>query len=104
MIPQLRNWYDKYEKQGFTIIGVHTPEFFWEKPLDKVKTAIEQLKVRYPVVQDNNFETWKRFGIWAWPSTVVIDKQGVIRYAHIGEGAYDKTESLIKQLLAEKEC
>ena len=103
MIPQLRNWYDKYEKQGFTIIGVHTPEFFWEKPLDKVKTAIEQLKVRYPVVQDNNFETWKRFGIWAWPSTVVIDKQGVIRYAHIGEGAYDKTESLIKQLLAEKE-
>jgi peroxiredoxin len=99
----LRNWYDKYEKQGLTIIGVHTPEFFWEKPLDKVKTAIEQLKVRYPVVQDNNFETWKRFGIWAWPSTVVIDKQGVIRYAHIGEGAYDKTESLIKQLLAEKE-
>jgi peroxiredoxin len=103
VIPQLRNWYDKYEKQGFTIIGVHSPEFFWEKPLDKVKTAIEQLKVRYPVVQDNNFDTWKRFGIWAWPSTVLIDKQGVIRYAHIGEGAYEKTESLIKQLLVEKD-
>ena len=103
MIPQLRNWYDKYEKQGFTIIGVHSPEFFWERPLDKVKTAIEQLKVRYPVVQDNDFATWKRFGVWAWPSTVLIDKQGVIRYAHIGEGAYEKTESLIKLLLAEKE-
>jgi peroxiredoxin len=103
VIPQLRNWYDKYEKQGFTIIGVHSPEFFWERPLDKVKTAIEQLKVRYPVVQDNDFATWKRFGVWAWPSTVLIDKQGVIRYAHIGEGAYEKTESLIKLLLAEKE-
>ena len=103
MIPQLRNWYDKYEKQGFTIIGVHSPEFFWERPLDKVKTAVEQLKVRYPVVQDNDFATWKRFGVWAWPSTVLIDKQGVIRYAHIGEGAYEKTESLIKLLLAEKE-
>ena len=103
MIPQLRGWYDKYEKHGFTIIGVHTPEFAWEKPLDKVKTAAEQLKVRYPVVQDNNFAIWKRYGIRAWPSTILIDKKGVIRYAHVGEGAYEKTESIIKQLLAEKD-
>jgi peroxiredoxin len=102
VILQLRNWYDKYEKQGFTIVGVHSPEFFWEKSLDKVKAATLELKVRYPVVQDNGFEIWKRYGIWAWPTTVLIDKKGTIRYSHIGEGAYEKTESVIKQLLAEK--
>jgi peroxiredoxin len=97
----LRNWYDKYEKQGFTIVGVHSPEFFWEKPIDKLRTATTQLGIRYPVVQDNNFDIWKRYGIWAWPTTIVIDKKGIIRYSHIGEGAYDRTESVIKQLLAE---
>ena len=102
VIPQLRNWYDKYAKHGFTIVGVHSPEFLWEKPLDKVKTATEQLKIRYPVVQDNGFEIWKRYGIWAWPTTILVDKKGIIRYSHIGEGAYDKTESVIKQLLEEK--
>ena len=98
----MRDWYDKYEKQDFTIIGVHSPEFFWEKSLDKVKTAVEQLKVRYPVVQDNDFDIWKRYGIWAWPTMILIDKKGTIRYSHIGEGAYDRTESVIKRLLAEK--
>ena len=102
VIPQLRDWYDKYEKQGFTIVGVHSPEFFWEKSLNKVKTATEELKIRYPVVQDNGFEIWKRYQTWAWPTTILIDKKGIIRYSHIGEGAYDKTESVIKQLLAEK--
>ena len=98
----MRDWYDKYEKQDFTIIGVHSPEFFWEKSLDKVKVAVEQLKVRYPVVQDNNFDIWKRYGIRAWPTMILIDKQGIIRYSHIGEGAYERTESVIKRLLAEK--
>jgi len=97
----LRNWYSKYEKDGFTIIGVHSPEFFWEKPLDKVKAATEELKIRYPVVQDNTFTTWKRYEVWAWPTTILIDKQGIIRYGHVGEGAYDRTEWVIKQLLAE---
>ena len=97
----MRTWYDKYEKQGFTIIGVHSPEFPWERPLEKVKSAMEQLKIRYPVVQDNDFDIWKRYGIWAWPTTILIDKKGVLRYGHIGEGAYAKTEAVIKQLLAE---
>lgn len=97
----MRGWYDKYEKQDFTIIGVHAPEFAWEKPLDKVKAAAAQLKVRYPVVQDNDFAIWKRYGIWAWPSLVLIDKKGIIRYSHVGEGAYDKTEAMIQQLLSE---
>jgi len=84
------------------IIGVHSPEFSWEKPFDKVKAAAEKLGIHYPVVQDNEFETWKRYGIWAWPTAVLVDKKGIIRYGHIGEGAYDKTEAVIRQLLAEK--
>jgi len=82
------------------IIGVHSPEFPWEKPLDKVKEATDRLGIKFPVVQDNDFTIWKRYGVWAWPTIVVIDKKGVIRYNHIGEGGYDKTETAIKQLLA----
>jgi hypothetical protein len=74
----LRAWYDKYENRGFTIVGVHSPEFFWEKPRNKVKAAVDQLGVRYPVVQDNGFEIWKRYGIWAWPTTILVDKKGII--------------------------
>ena len=103
MIPQLRAWHDKYEAAGLTIVGVHTPEFFWEKPHDKVVAATKRLGVRYPVVQDNDSAIWKRFGIWAWPTTVVVDRKGVVRRQHIGEGAYEETESLIRQLLAERE-
>ena len=98
----MREWYAKYQKQGFTIIGVHSPEFFSEKPFDKLKAATEKLGIRYPVVQDNDFSIWRRYGIWAWPTAVLVDKKGIIRYGHIGEGAYDKTESAIRQLLAEK--
>lgn len=97
----MRDWNDRYEKQGFTIVGVHSPEFFWEKSLDKVKAAADKLQVRYPIVQDNDFIIWKRYGIRAWPTTLLIDKRGVLRYGYIGEGAYSKTESTIKQLLAE---
>ena len=81
---------------------MHSPEFSWEKPFDKVKAATEKLGIRYPVVQDNNFEIWKSYAIWAWPTAVLVDKKGIVRYGHIGEGAYDKTESVIRQLLAEK--
>jgi hypothetical protein len=98
----LRGWHDKYQKDGLTIIGVHTPEFFWEKSLDKVTDAVSRLSIRFPVVQDNDYVMWKRFGVWAWPTIIVADRKGIVRYRHIGEGAYDKTESVIKQLLVEK--
>lgn len=97
----MRDWNDRYEKRGFKVVGVHSPEFFWEKSLDKVKAAADQLQIRYPIVQDNDFIIWKRYGIRAWPTTLLIDKKGILRYGHIGEGAYAKTESTIKQLLAE---
>ena len=101
IVPQLRAWHEKYERSGLTIVGVHSPEFFWEKPLDKVKTATENLGIKFPVVQDNDFDNWNRYGVRAWPTIVLIDKRGTIRYRHIGEGAYEKTESVIRRLIAE---
>ena len=101
MIPQLRAWHDRYTGLGLTVVGVHAPEFFWEKPFDKVVAATKKLGVAYPVVQDNDFATWKRFGVWAWPTLVLIDRKGVVRFRHVGEGAYDETEALIRRLLAE---
>jgi len=98
----LRGWHAKYEPAGLTIVGVHSPEFPWEKSIDKVKDAAERLGIKFPVVQDNSLQIWKRFGVWAWPTIVLIDKKGIIRYSHIGEGSYDRTESVINRLLAAK--
>jgi len=70
--------------------------------LGKVKEAVHRFGIKFPVVQDNEFNIWKSYRVWAWPTIVLIDKKGVIRYNHVGEGAYDKTEATIKQLLAEK--
>ena len=68
MIPQLRAWFARYERDGFTIVGVHSPEFFWEKPYERVAAAAKELGIRYPVVQDNDFAIWKRWGVRAWPT------------------------------------
>ena len=95
----MRAWHDQYQSLGLTIVGVHTPEFSWEKPLDKVRQAVTRLGIKFPVVQDNDLDNWKRYKIWAWPTIVVIDKQGIVRYRQIGEGAYRMTESVIRQLL-----
>ena len=103
MIPQLRGWHERYGAQGFTIVGVHSPEFFWEKPYEKVVEATRRLGVRYPVVQDNNFAIWQRWGVRAWPTAVLVDRAGIVRYRHIGEGEYEETEAMIRRLLAEKE-
>lgn len=102
MIPQLRAWHDKYERAGLTVVGVHTPEFSWERPYEKVVAATKRLGVPYPVVQDNDYAIWKRFGVWAWPTTLLVDRAGIVRYRHIGEGAYEETEALILRLLAER--
>jgi hypothetical protein len=101
VIPQLRAWHERYEASGLTIVGVHSPEFPWERAHDKVADACARLGVRYPVVQDNDFAIWKRFGVRAWPTAVLIDRAGLVRFRHIGEGAYAETETLIQRLLAE---
>jgi len=103
VIPQLRGWYERYEKDGFTIVGVHSPEFFWEKRYEKVVEATKKLGVRYTVVQDNDFTIWKRWGVRAWPTALLMDRKGIVRYRHIGEGDYDETEAMIRRLLAERE-
>jgi hypothetical protein len=102
VIPQLRDWHAKYEAEGLTIVGVHTPEFSWEKPYDKVVAATRDLGIRYAVVQDNDYAIWRRYHNWAWPAAVLVDRKGVVRYTHIGEGAYARTEQVIRELLAER--
>ena len=97
----MRDWHARYEAGGLTIGGVHSPESFWEKPRDKVVDATTRLGIRYPVVQDNDFAIWNRWGVRAWPTLVLVDKRGVVRYRHIGEGAYEETEAMIRRLLAE---
>jgi hypothetical protein len=103
VIPQLRGWDDKYRGAGLTIVGVHSPEFFWEKPYDKLSKATRELGVRYPVVQDNDFAIWKRWEIRYWPTTLLVDRRGIVRYRHFGEGAYDETDAVIQRLLAERD-
>lgn len=86
-----------------TIVGVHTPESDYEKKFDKIQAAVKSNGIKYPVVTDTNGETWRAYNIEAWPTVVILDKQGRIRYTHIGEGAYEMQEKVIKTLLAEKE-
>ena len=102
MIPQLRDWHDKYAAQGLTIIGVHCPEFGWEKPFDKVVDAVRELGIKYAVVQDNDFAVWNRYAVRGWPTLVLVDKRGIVRYRHVGEGEYEETEAMIRRLLGEK--
>jgi hypothetical protein len=97
----LRDWHARYEKAGLTIVGVHSPEFFWEKPRDKVAEAAVRLGVKYPIVQDNDMVIWNRWSVRAWPTLALVDKRGVVRYRHIGEGDYAETETMIQRLLAE---
>lgn len=100
-IPYLRNWYESYKDKGLVIIGVHSPEFEFEKNKDNVAQAITDFQLKYPVVQDNNFATWQAYNNRYWPAKYIIDKSGYVRYTHFGEGAYDETEQVIQELLQE---
>ncbi len=101
MIPSLREWYQKYNSAGLIVIGNHYPEFTYEADLDNLKEAVARLDIPYPVAQDNRGNTWRTFQTHYWPSIFLIDKQGHIRYKHIGEGRYAETEAAIQTLLAE---
>lgn len=98
----MRAWNEKYAADGLKLIGVHTPEFFWEKSSARVATAVKELDIKYPIVIDKSSETWNRFGVRAWPTLMLIDSHGKYRYLRIGEGGYETTESWIRRLLAEK--
>jgi len=99
--PYIKKWYAKYHKKGLQIFAVHSPEFKHEFKIENVRQYIKNNDIHYPVVTDNDFSIWKSFRNHYWPSIYLIDKQGVIRYHHIGEGAYQVTEAKIAELLAE---
>jgi len=101
VMPSLKSWYAAYKDQGFVIIGNHYPEFSQEADLNNLKNAVAQDGIEYPVAQDNDGITWNAYHNMYWPALYLIDKRGRIRYVHIGEGAYDETETNIKTLLAE---
>ena len=100
-IPYIRAWAEKYKDQGLVVIGVHTPEFAFERKVDNVKKAIAELKIDYPVAVDNNYAIWRAFENQYWPAHYFIDAQGHVRYHHFGEGDYDQSERVIQLLLAE---
>lgn len=100
--PYLNEWHEKYFDNGLVIIGVHSPEFAFEKDYSNVVDAVERFEIKYPVVQDNDFETWRAYNNRYWPRKYIVDIDGFIRYDHIGEGAYDQTELVIQDLLSER--
>jgi cytochrome c biogenesis protein CcdA/thiol-disulfide isomerase/thioredoxin len=100
-LPYVRAWAEKYKDQGLVVIGVHSPEFAFEKDIDNVRRAIADLKIGYPVAVDNNYAIWRAFNNQYWPAHYFIDAQGRIRHHHFGEGEYAQSEQIIQQLLAE---
>jgi cytochrome c biogenesis protein CcdA/thiol-disulfide isomerase/thioredoxin len=100
-LPQLKAWDAKYRDTGLTIVGVHTPEFPFEKDAGNVRSAVAQNGIRYPVAQDNDYATWNAYRNQYWPAEYLIDANGVVRYVHFGEGEYPKTERAIRSLLSE---
>ncbi len=100
--PYLNAWYQKYKDQGLEIVGVHTPEFEFEKDKANVASALTKFGIKYPVVQDNEYQTWGAYGNRYWPHKYIIDIDGYIVYDHIGEGGYDETEAKIQELLKER--
>ncbi len=100
-LPYVKSWDDGYRDQGLTVVGVHSPEFAFEKDAGNVEGAIADEGIRYPVVQDNELGTWNAFANQYWPAKYLIDADGDVRYVHFGEGGYDETELAIRSLLVE---
>jgi cytochrome c biogenesis protein CcdA/thiol-disulfide isomerase/thioredoxin len=100
-LPYVKAWDKKYRDQGLVVIGVHAPEFAFERNVDNVTKALKRLDIGYPVAIDNNFAVWNAFHNEYWPAHYFIDAQGHIRFQHFGEGEYEKSEQVIRQLLRE---
>ncbi|MHA0863050.1 cytochrome c biogenesis protein/redoxin [Enterobacter wuhouensis] len=100
-LPHVREWANKYQPQGLVVIGVHTPEYPWEKPISSVKNAVNKWQLPYRVVTDNNYQIWNAFGNQYWPAHYFFDAKGQLRYTSFGEGNVDQQEKVIQQLLKE---
>ncbi|MFM0093880.1 thioredoxin family protein [Paraburkholderia sediminicola] len=101
VLPYVKTWNQKYKDQGLAVVGVHTPEYPFERNTDNVKAAIKRLGITFPVAQDNHYATWNAYDNQYWPAFYLVDKKGHVVYAHFGEGDYEQTEAKIKALLAE---
>ena len=101
-LPAIKKWDAQYRDKGLTTIGVHTPELDFERDINQLRREVAALGIKYPVVTDQDYSTWKAYSVEAWPTLFLLDKQGRVRWMHVGEGAYDETEQVIKQLLAEE--
>jgi thiol-disulfide isomerase/thioredoxin len=99
--PYLRKWYQAYRSQGLVVVGVHTPEFEFEKSVSNIRQAIKHYDVTWPVAVDPKHATWDAYNNQYWPAEYFVDKNGKLRHTHFGEGEYDKTEQVIRGLLAE---
>ena len=102
-LPHVKDWAAKYADQGFVVIGVHSPEFAYEKDRDNVKQAVADLGITFPVALDNDFTIWRQFNNRYWPALYFIDAEGQVRFHHFGEGAYDQSEQVIRQLIGERD-
>jgi len=101
-LPTVEMWDSRYRDKGLTTIGVHTPELDSERDIDSLRREIAALGIKYAVVTDNEYSTWRAYNVEAWPTIFLLDKQGRVRWTHVGEGAYRETEEVIKKLLAEQ--
>ncbi len=100
-LPYVRGWAEKYKSKGLVVIGVHTPEFPFEKNIDNIRRALKDMRVDFPIAIDNNQDVWNGFNNQFWPALYIIDAKGHIRHHQFGEGGYDKSEQIIQQLLTE---
>ena len=100
-LPYVKDWAQKYEKDGLVVIGVHTPEYGYERIIDNVRDQVKKLGITYPVAIDNDYAIWRNFDNQYWPAHYLIDAKGQVRYSHFGEGRYAEQEQMIKQLLEE---
>jgi thiol-disulfide isomerase/thioredoxin len=100
-LPYVKGWDARYRAKGLTVIGVHSPEFDEERKIEHLRREVASLGIMYPIVTDNDYQTWEAYHVEAWPTTFLLDKQGRIRRRHVGEGGYDEAERLIQKLLAE---
>jgi cytochrome c biogenesis protein CcdA/thiol-disulfide isomerase/thioredoxin len=101
-LPYVERWYETYRKAGLVVVGVHTPEFAFEHVRSNVERAVSSLGISYPVALDNGYGTWTAWGNRYWPAKYFVDRSGHVRYAHFGEGEYERIEAVIRTLLAEK--
>jgi len=100
-LPYVNRWAEQYREQGLVVVGVHTPEFPFERSTSNVQTAMKRFGVKHPVAQDNRYATWKAYSNQYWPAEYLVDKRGRVMRKHFGEGGYAEMEAAIRMLLAQ---